>query len=448
MDRPNIVFVFADDWGWGDLGCYGHPQIKTPHLDRLGAQGTLFTQFYVCSGVCSPSRAAVMTGQFPGRLGIHGHFSAHEQNAARGMPNFLDPSVTTVTRLLQENGYRVGHFGKWHLGHGDGAPEPFAYGIDTCRINVGNGPPLGFTDVQTNGRCRSSEVIVDETIGFIEEHREQPFFVQAWLNDTHAILDPSEEQMEPYKRLTADGLEEKHKGATRIYYSVVTNADRHIGRLVDRIDALGLGENTIVIFSADNGPEDIVIRNASHSGVGSPGPFRGRKRSLYEGGIRTPFIVRWPGGGTPAGRVDNETPLCAVDLLPTFCSLAGVDLPDGLLLDGENMSEALCGASGMRTTPLMWEWRFRIAGHPINMSPMLAIREGDWKLLFNPDRSRTELYHISSDPMELNNKADAHSDLVQGLTEKALKWQGALPKGPLDDTAGSNAYPWPENGDS
>ena len=122
-DRPNVVFVFADDWGWGDLGCYGHPHVQTPHLDALAAQGILFSQFYVCSGVCSPSRAAVMTGQFPARFGIHGHIADHDRNARRGMPNWLDPSVTTYCRLLQEAGYVVGHYGKWHLGHGAGAPD-------------------------------------------------------------------------------------------------------------------------------------------------------------------------------------------------------------------------------------------------------------------------------------------------------------------------------------
>ena len=167
MNRPNIVFIFADDWGWGDLSCYGHPHVKTPNLDRLAAQGTLFSQFYVCSGVCSPSRAAVMTGRFPAHWGIHGHLASHAQNTARGMPNYLDPDSVTITHLLQQSGYAVGHFGKWHLGRGEGAPEPFAYGIDACKINVGNGPMLDFTDVQAGkGRSHSTEVIIDETIGF------------------------------------------------------------------------------------------------------------------------------------------------------------------------------------------------------------------------------------------------------------------------------------------
>ena len=442
MSRPNIVFVFADDWGWGDLSCYGHPHARTPNLDRLAAQGTLFSQFYVCSGVCSPSRAAVMTGRFPAHWGIHGHFAQNEQNAARGMPNFLDPDAVTVTGLLQQIGYAVGHFGKWHLGSGAGAPAPYDYGIDESKINVGNGPLLNFTDLQTGeGRSRSTEVIIDETIGFIERNKDEPFFVQAWLNDTHAILDPTEEQMEPYRQFTANGLEDKHKGALRIYYSVVTNADRHIGRLMDKLDELNLSDNTIVIFSADNGPEDIHIRNATHSGVGSSGPFRGRKRSLYEGGVRTPFIIRWP-NGVSDGRIDNDTPLCAVDLLPTFCNLAGVDI-DGLVIDGEDMTDALRGRSVIRKKPLMWEWRFNIAGHCLHKSPMLSIREGDWKLLLNPDRSRVELFNIPRDPMELNNRAEHDPERVAEMADRVLAWQDTLPEGPIDDNAGSNAYPWP-----
>ena len=336
----------------------------------------------------------------------------------------------------------MGHFGKWHLGSGAGAPGPYDYGIDESKINVGNGPLLDFTDLQTGeGRSRSTEVIIDETLGFIQRNKNEPFFVQAWLNDTHAILDPTEEQMEPYKQFTANGLEDKHKGALRIYYSVVTNVDRHIGRLMDKLDELNLSDNTIVIFSADNGPEDIHIRNATHSGVGSAGPFRGRKRSLYEGGVRTPFIIRWP-NGVSAGRIDNDTPLCAVDFLPTFCNLAGVDI-DGLVLDGEDMTNALRGRSVTRKKPLLWEWRFNIAGHCLHKSPMLSIREGDWKLLLNPDHSRVELFNIPRDPMELNNRAEYMPERVAQMADRVLAWQDTLPEGPIDDNAGSNAYPWP-----
>ena len=442
--RPNILFVFADDWGWGDLGCYGHRHVRTPHLDQLAAEGTLFSQFYVCSGVCSPSRAAVMTGRFPARFGIHGHFATHERNADRGMPNWLDPSATTVTRLFQQAGFRVGHFGKWHLGNGAGAPAPTAYGID-----VFDEPscPIVYSDPSHTGtRATSSREIVDQAIGFLEQRRggtgaaADPFFLNVWLYDTHASLDPSEEQLERYVDYMP--LHVPHAGATAIYYSTVTEADLQIGRLLAKLDELGLADDTIVIFSADNGPEDMEIRNSAHSGVGSAGPFRGRKRSLYEGGVRVPFILRWP-GTTPAGVVNDDTPLCAVDLLPTFCELAGVDVPSAAGLDGESMAAAFRGEQRPRSTPLLWKWRFHIFGHVLHRSPMLAIRDGEWKLLRNPDGDRVELYRIPDDPSELNNRADAEPEVVQRLGARAHKWQASLPAGPVSPDAGSNAYPWP-----
>ena len=235
-----------------------------------------------------------------------------------------------------------------------------------------------------------------------------------------------------------------HAGATAIYYATVTEADLQIGRLLAKLDELGLADDTLVIFSADNGPEDMEIRNSAHSGVGSAGPFRGRKRSLYEGGVRVPFILRWP-RRTPAGVVNDATPLCAVDLLPTFCELAGVDVPSaaGPGLDGESLVAAFRGERRPRSTPLLWEWRFHIYGHVLHRSPMLAIREGDWKLLRNPDGDRVELYRIPGDPSELDNRADAEPERVQRLSARAHAWQAGLPAGPVSPDAGSNAYPWP-----
>jgi len=438
--KPNFVFIFADDLGWGDLGCYGNRQIKTPNLDRLAREGLLFTQFYVSGSVCSPSRAAIMTSQFPARLGIHGHFATHKQNQARAMPNWLDPKVSTVTKLLQTGGYATGHFGKWHLGSGGGAPSPGAYGIDDHCTRVSSGPQLTGLD-DPYFRAKSTAQIVDRALGFIEEHRDEPFYVNVWTLVPHATLHPTPEQMEPYKRYAPAGV--SYEGVKQIYYASVTDLDTQVGRLVKGIDELGLRENTYIVFSSDNGPEDLHIRNAVHSGIGNTGPFRGRKRSLYEGGIRMPFIVRCP-GRTPAGRVDSETLIAGVDWLPTVCGLARVKVPADLTLDGEDLSAALQGTPTQRTRPLMWEWRFRVFGDMVHKCPMLAIREGRWKLLLNPNRSRVELYDIPKDPTELNNLADRHADVVERLARKVLAWQKTLPKGPAEEVAGSNAYPWPQ----
>lgn len=443
-EPPNVIFILADDLGWGDLGCYAHPHIRTPNLDRLAQQGTRFTQFYVNGSVCSPSRTAFMTGQFPARHRIHGHLAAHAQNEARGMPNWLDPRAPLVTRLLKQAGYATAHFGKWHLGSGPGAPGLDEYAIDDHRTVNANGP----TFEGENGpyfRARSTGLIVDEAIRFIETHRDEPFYLNLWTLVPHATLHPTAEQLKPYERFAPMGV--PYAGAEQIYYASVTSLDTELGRLFARLDELDLAENTLVLFSSDNGPEDIHVRNAAHSGVGSPGPFRGRKRSLYDGGVRVPFIVRWP-AQIPAGRLDESSVVSAVDFLPTLCALAGVQLPDGYRGDGENVADILRGASRERQTPLFWEWRFRILGYPVHHSPMLSVREGNWKLLLNPDRSRVELYDTARDRMELDNLAGAQPLVVERLASKALDWQKTLPPGPIEPSAGKVVYGWPAVTDS
>ena len=439
--RPNFVFIFADDLGWGDLGCYGNRQIKTPNLDELAGKGTLFTQFYVNGSVCSPSRTAIMTSHFPARHSVHGHFATAQQNQARGMPNWLDPKAHTVTRLLQGSGYVTGHFGKWHLGSGKGAPSPGEYGIDEhCTVNS-SGPQLEGQN-ETYFRANSTAQIVDKTIQFIEKNRDKPFYVNVWTLLPHATLHPTDEQMKPYRQYAPRGV--PYEGAKQIYYASVSDLDRQIGRLIKKIGEMGLAENTMIAFSSDNGPEDFDIGNAVHSGIGNTGPFRGRKRSIYEGGVRSPFIVRWP-GRTPGGKVDDTSVVAGVDWLPTVCSLAGVKLLGDLKPDGQDMSQALLGRPMERGKPLMWEWRFRIFGDMVHKSPMLAIRDGKWKLLMNPDRSRIELYDIPRDPTELDNVAVQNPDVVKRLSERLLEWQAGLPPGPVEPVAGSNAYPWPRN---
>lgn len=432
--RPNVLFILADDLGWGDLGCYGHPHIKTPNLDRLAGQGIQFTRGYVNSPVCSPTRAGFMTGQFPARNGIHGHFATPKLNTQRDMPQWLDPTAPTVTRQFQQAGYRVGHFGKWHLGGGvegdPAAPPPSAYGIDTSRVYVGNGPTWELDDAWL---AHSSEYIVDASIAFLEEHKARPFYLQTWLKDPHAILAPTAEQRERYK---------KYGGALETFYAVVDNLDRQVGRLLDRLESLGLAENTLVLFMSDNGPEEIQVYNASHSGVGSPGPFRGRKRSLYEGGIRVPMILRWP-GQAPAGRVDDHTVFSGVDLMPTLCSACGIGSPGEDVVDGEDLSAAFHGQDTDRRKTLYWEFRSDVLGHVVNRSPLLAVRDGDWKLLMNPDGSRVELYEVAEDPREMDNLAERKKHIRKDLERQALKFYAQMPQAMITPRAGKNDYPWP-----
>ncbi len=436
--RLNVVFVLADDLGWGDLGCYGHPSIKTPHLDQLAREGILFTQCYSASPVCSPSRAALVAGRFPAELRIHGHLATPpegrvEFNAERGMPNYLDPAIPSVTRLLKGAGYSIGFFGKWHLGKASDAPSPGAYGIDVHRTFDSN--EMSWDPDSPRFQTHSTELIVDEAIKFITQQHHHPFFVQVSLLDAHGRLSVTEEQAQPYKNLL---------GAPRIYYSAVTRMDEQVGRIVKILDELGLKENTLVIFSSDNGPDSFAVRTSSEHAVGSAGPFRGQKTTLYEGGIRVPFIARCP-GLIPGGGVDDSTVLAGVDFLPTICSLAGAPVPASLQLDGEDMSDALLGSPKKRNRPLFWEWRFRMAvDHVIHKSPRLAIRDGNWKLLMNPDRSRIELYDIPHDRSELNNQAALRPKVVRDLSKQLLAWHARLPPGPVDPSAGTNEYQWPK----
>jgi len=439
-DRPNVIFILADDLGWGDLGCQGHPFIKTPNLDRLAREGTQFTQFYVCGSVCSPSRCAFFTSHYPARERIHGHFATPQMNEARGMVQFLDPKVPNVARILKQAGYATAHIGKWHLGSNSGGPEPDAYGFDYVGTGEKDGPNGPATDPYF--RARSTEIFVNETIDFIRKNKGTPFYAQMWTLVPHATLNPTPEQMEPYARFRARGKDFPHASAAEIFYSSVTDLDKHVGRLLDALKEMGLEEKTLILFSSDNGPEDIHISNAGHSGIGSAGPFRGRKRSLYEGGVRVPFLVRWP-GHVPAGRIENDAIIAGADFLPTVCKLAGVPLPADMIVDGEDTSDILLGKSRPRTRPLFWEWRFNIAGEPFHRSPILAIRDGSWKLLFNPDKSRVELYDLPKDATQLNNVAEHHPEVVERLSKQALEWQATLAKGPMDPSAGRMDYPWP-----
>lgn len=434
QEQPNIIFILADDLGWADLGCYGHPFIQTPNLDRLASQGTRFAQFYTNSAVCSPSRVAFLTGNFPARHRIHSALDTPEVNKTNGSADFLDPEATNVARVLKSAGYATAHFGKWHLGSTPKDPKPTAYGFDEFRSSWPEAVPDPYFWSKT------TNLIVDDGIRFIEKNRERPFYISLWTLIPHAILNPTPTEMARYRDFGPPNV--PHKGAHQIYYGAVSGLDDQIGRLLAKLTELGLDEKTIVIFSSDNGPEDIDIYSVNHSGVGSTGAFRGRKRSLYEGGIRVPFIVRWP-KQIPAGRVDNTSIVSAVDLLPTLSKLAGANIPDSYHSDGEDVSAALNGGAYKRKKLLMWEWRFDIYGHSVNRSPMLAIRDGDWKLLMNPDRSRVELYDVPRDPTELQNLAVRQPKVVARLSRPLLEWRNSLPPGPVRPSAGRNDFPGP-----
>ena len=417
--RPNIIFIFADDWGYGDLGIHGSTFCKTPNLDRMAKEGIDFQQFTVNNPVCSPSRTAVMTGQFPARHCIHQHFASVEHHQKAGMPDWLDPKLPLLTKLFKKAGYVTGHFGKWHLTnrHIPDAPLPSEYGLD--EYGAFNVPGVQIKTAETCPRA----------VDFIRRHKDRPFFINVWLHETHVPHYPQEKYLEQFKHLD----EQK-----RVYAAVVAEADAGIGSILNALNDLGLDENTLVIFSSDNGPEWTGKRTTqddnstgrglgTYYSVGETAGLKGQKRSLFAGGIRVPFIARWP-GVIPKGRVDRTSVLTAVDLFPTFLELAGEPLPAGLKLDGQSIVAALKGLEFKRTKPIHWEWR---GGHgPTYLWPHLGIRDGKWKMMINQELNRTELYNIESDWAETTNVSASNADVVEALMKKMLAWKKSLPMEP------------------
>jgi N-acetylgalactosamine-6-sulfatase len=450
---PNVIFILTDDQGWGDARFAGHPYVKTPHLDKFAGESTWLRQFYVAATVCSPSRCAFMTSHYPARHLIHGHFASHAQNAERSMANWLDPQATTLPRLLKTAGYSTAHFGKWHLGSGEGAPPPEDYGFDVSKTVNSNGPQLGDEAKDPYFRAKSTGLIVDETIQFIREHKDAPFYVNVWTLLPHAKLNPTPEQLAEYESLAPSANEQAFgpwmqrylanakdlNGQMQVFCASLTDLDTQMGRLFAALDELQLAENTIVFYSSDNGAEDYRIGNASNGGVGSTGPLRARKRSMYEGGIRTLGLVRWP-GHVPAGRRDEMSITGGVDFLPTICHLAGVALPADLHPDGEDVSDIWLGQSRPRKRPLHWEWLFSVQGEDYT-PPALAVRDGDWKLFVGHDGRGTQLYNIAQDVGEDHDVAAEHPEVVKAMTTQALDWVKTLPASPARDAVAKSGRP-------
>lgn len=438
INHPNIIFIYIDDMGYADLSCYGNTEIQTPNMDRLAKEGIKFTDFYVSSPVCSPSRAGIITGESPARNKIYGYIDSRWKNEQREMADWLDPKAPTIAKVMQKAGYATAHIGKWHLGGGrdiGNAPLPEAYGYDKTLVafeGLGNRVLLKDFDLLNSASAKlghghitwldhdwqKTPLFVDTTIAFIKKHRDHPFYVELWLNDVHDPFDPRPEFMDKFKRFANDKYKQQ-------YYATIYEVDQEIGKLLNALDKSGLTKNTIVILSSDNGPTDWPrYYRDDYCPPGSVGFFRGRKWSLYEGGIREPFLVRWP-GHVPADRVDSVTIMGGTDLLPTLCRLVNAPLP-GAMLDGENMANAWEGTPQQRQHPLMWVYGFNDhflkPANPRYRSPFLAIRDGQWKLLVNGDGSDLELYDLKEDIAESENIAKQHPAVAGKLSTEVINW--------------------------
>ena len=451
--RPNILFVFIDDIGWGDLSCYGSPvtnklgQPITPNLDRLAAEGTRFTQGYVASPICSPSRTGVLTGIEPTRYAIHSFLDNKASNAARNMADWVQPDTVSAPRLFQRAGYRTGQFGKWHMGGGrdvNDAPFPQAYGFDESLVafeGMGN-------RVLYNGHSLSQQnADVPGTIEWIEWYEGaerhttaalvfitnavtagRPFYVHVPYNDTHSPYNVPPGQENDFDHITSNTT-------AQLFLGELHNLDKQIGRLARALDGLGAGTNTLMVVVGDNGAPNDTIENL----LNRNGGLRGGKGNLYEGGIRELFIVRWP-GTVPAGVVNSNTVISTLDLLPTYCDLAGIPLPQAPFA-GENMSDVLRGSTRSRTRPLFWEYGSVSGLSPA--SPKLAVRAGPYKFMRDPDGGRRELYLIPHDHAEATNLVaqPAYAGVVAQLETQLTNWYEEVVMGRVDEVvpcAGSN----------
>lgn len=419
-ERPHIVVLFVDDLGVGDIGCYGGKVASTPHIDRMAREGTRFTRYYSAAPICSPSRCGLLTGMYPARWHITSYLQTRKGNRGCEQADFLDPAAPTVPRALKSAGYATAHIGKWHLGGGrdvENPPKFSAYGYDEG-IGTWESPEPHpditakdwiWSDEDKVKRWDRTAFFVDKTLDFIARHKEHPCFVNLWIDDPHTPWVPGP--------ASPDAAKKKANARPNLVH-VLAEIDRQVGRLMD-----GLPQNTLLFFLSDNGPLP-TFQGARTNG------FRGSKLSLYEGGIRLPFIARWP-GKVPANRVNDTTVLGGVDLLPTLCTIGGAKLPTNAAFDGEDMSRALVGEPMARQKPLLWEYGRNddTFAYPQgrDRSPNVAMLEGSWKLLINADGTGAELYDLATDPNETNSVAADKPEIAKRLSRQALEWRKSLP---------------------
>lgn len=424
--RPNIIFILADDLGPGDIGCYGGTMVATPNIDRLAKGGTKFDSYYVASPVCSPSRCALITGQFPARWRITSYLAEKARNRGAEMADYLDPKAPSLPRQLKSAGYRTAHFGKWHLGGGrdvTNAPKFAAYGYDEHAGTYESPQPDPditatnwiWSDKDKVKRWQRTRFFVGKTLDFLRRNTDQPCFVNLWFDDVHTPWIPNKEAQK-----------EKNPNFVKNLKPVIAEMDEQIGLLMRGLKTLGIDDRTLVVFTSDNGPYPHLS--------GRTADYRGCKFSLYEGGVRLPFIAHWP-GVVPAGVTDTVTVLASVDMFPTLCHIAGAKLPSGVSFDGCDLSDTWSWRGtrvATRERPLMWEYGrnekfFGYPRLPDDRSPNLAIRDGNWKLLVNADGENAELYDLSDDPGEMKNIAAANPEVTARLKNDVLKWRHSLP---------------------
>ena len=422
--KPNIVMFFIDDMGWRDVGFMGSKFYETPHIDKLAGQGMVFTSAYANAPNCAPSRACLMSGQYTPR---HGVFTVGDP--ARGHDRFrklipiknktvLDAKFVTIAESLKTTGYVTATMGKWHLGK-----DPATQGFD---INVGGNtsgsPRGGYFSPYKNPQLADgpkgeylTDRLSDEAVQFIDKHQDKPFFLYLTHYAVHTPIQGKPELIEKYrkKKTTAE-----HNNAT--YAAMVESTDDSVGKVLAKLDELKLADNTLVVFFSDNG---------GYGPATSMAPLRGSKGMLYEGGIREPMIVRWPGHVKPGSRC--EVPVIGIDFYPTFLEAAGAPKPTNYTLDGESLLPLLTQTGSLKRDAIFWHFpaylqAYRTVTGPFRTTPAGAVRQGDFKLIeFFEDR-RLELYNTRDDIGETNNLASKLPEKTKQLHQLLRDWRRSV----------------------
>ncbi len=431
--KPNIVLIVADDLGYGDLGSYGQKLIQTPHLDRLAAEGLRFTDFYAGSPVCAPSRCTLMTGKHPGHAYVRDNWEAggwKEHDAEGQLP--LLPGTETLGRILQDAGYKTACIGKWGLGGPDSTGAPNKQGFDhfygyLCQRQAHNFYPTHLWDddqrVELEGNVWKNltgphyahDLMTEDALQWTKSQGEDPFFLLLTYTVPHLALQVPEDSMEPYIGEWDDPPYDGKRGylphptPRAAYAGMISRMDRDVGRLMAQLEEMGVGEDTLVMFTSDNGAT-YDIGGAHSEFFESNGELRGAKGSVYEGGMRVPLIARWP-GKVPAGEV--TTAMGAFwDFMPTLAEVSGAETTEES--DGMSLMPVLQGEVAPKGRTLYWE--FPSYGH------QQALRQGDWMLvrrfLGNKKKTSTELYNLAEDLSQKNDLAAKHPELVERMLKR------------------------------
>jgi len=432
--RPNIVFILADDLGYTDLACFGSKYYETPNIDRLAAQGMRFTSGYTCGPNCQPTRAALMSGQYGPRTGVYtvGNINRFnwQSRSLRPVDNVvaLAPEKITVAESLKKAGYATGMFGKWHLGE-DPKHHPLAQGFDEAIVSMGR-----HFHFKTNPETEYSpdaylaDFLTDKAVDFIRRHKDKPFFLYLPHFAVHVPLQAKANLIDKFKPKPPVG------GHTNpVYAAMIASVDESVGRLVALLDELNLAGNTLLIFSSDNGGVGGYEREGIQGGsITDNAPLKGGKGMLYEGGIRVPYIFRWPGKIVPGTTCDQ--PINSVDLYPTLLEVASAKKPADYPLDGTSYLKILLNGEKRKQgrNPLFWHFPGYLGArqNTWRTTPAGAIRDGDWKLQEYFEDDHLELYNLRDDIGEKKNLAAAQPKKVKQLHDKLLAWRKEI-KAPM-----------------